>query len=133
MGTILDAKFPGHCEECGDKFTKGERFYYSKDPKISCKNETCAKEQGWEQSSSFKGGFRKEKSDKPFWNRPELTAQIPEGGVIEGVTPKYMEYLRTADAIVGMLYPKLKDNDANTFGQIRSKILDQLIAIHEIH
>jgi len=134
MGTIIDeSQFPGKCPECEQTFKKNAKIYYQKDPKIACPDEACAIEQGWiktaySKSSSGKGTGSAKITDK-FWNREELDAIIPNVEPLIRLGEEYMKYLKTADNLATEIYPELKSVDKNTFGQIRSRITQDLIAL----
>jgi len=128
MGTKITAKFPGTCKECDISFKKGEEIYYQKEPKVACKNHTCEAV-----VKLYINEVREiigTKSYKDYRNLPELKMKI-----VKDVTPldnkneEVNDHLAEAHYLAKQLYPGLEAVDAQTFGQIRSKIVDWRIAL----
>ena len=43
---MISAKFDGSCKVCGLEWKVGDQIYYSKEPKATCLDEQCFKQQG---------------------------------------------------------------------------------------
>jgi hypothetical protein len=43
---LISAKFDGSCKVCGSEWKVGDQIHYSKDPKATCSDEECFKQQG---------------------------------------------------------------------------------------
>jgi hypothetical protein len=125
MGTKITAKYNGQCKICGDEWNVGESIFYQKEPKAICGDKECFEEQGgnftpFKSQSNFSGGFR----------TPIIT-KLPEVEISDDVK-KITEYW---DQFFGVAHHKTKavypDEDVNgdRFGQIRSKMMDQLMAL----
>lgn len=135
MGTKLTVKKAGTCPECKKAFATGQEAYWDSSVKNSagfsviCIDEDCFKEQGGKLTPRTTGGFTPQSG---FSNRPKInvTLKVPEvkvGTVVRDSATKLKEYVRQADEMVEELYD-LPASD-QTRGQIRSKFIDQLIAI----
>lgn len=137
MGTKLTTKRAGTCPECKKTWNPGDEAYWDNSIKNSagfsviCIDEDCFKEQGGKLTPRTEGGFRKPYQNgfrqKPF---VDVTLKVPEIDVSQAVRAKadlLKEYIKQADELVEELYT-LPAND-QTRGQIRSKFVDQLIAI----
>ena len=46
MGSIMNAKYAGSCQFCGDSWAVGTKIFYQKTPKAICCTEKCFTEQG---------------------------------------------------------------------------------------
>lgn len=142
MGTKLTAKRAGTCPECKKTWNTGDEAYWDSSVKNSagfsviCIDEDCFKEQGGKltprasppqsgYNSGYKSGYRS--FSKP---QVDVTLKVPEieiGSEIRENGNLLKQYIRQADEMVEELY-NLPPND-QTRGQIRSKFVDQLIAI----
>jgi hypothetical protein len=135
MGTQLTAKRAGTCPECKKSWKIGDQAYWDSSVKnsagfsVMCIDADCFKEQGGKEtpkSGGFTGGFKKGFS-KP---QVDVTLKVPEIEVSDSVrtdAQTLKQYIRQADELVEELY-NLPAGD-QTRGQIRSKFVDQLIAI----
>ena len=134
MGTKLTTKRAGTCPECKKSWNPGDPAFWDNSLKNSagfsviCIDEDCFKEQGGKltpRGEGFSGnrGFTPRKY-------ADVTLKVPEvkvGAAVRSNAAKLKEYIVQADELVEELYT-LPAND-QTRGQIRSKFVDQLIAI----
>jgi len=136
MGTKLTAKRAGTCPECKKTWNIGEEAYWDSSVKNSagfsviCIDEDCFKEQGGKLTPKPSGGFSS--GFKRGFSKPQVdvTLKVPEIEISDSVrndAQTLKEYIRQADELVEELY-NLPAGD-QTRGQIRSKFVDQLIAI----
>ena len=129
MGSIMNAKYKGTCQYCDSEWKVGDKIYYQKTPKAICSEERCFNEQGgkvseWKPQDKKSGSF----NTQPDTN---LKMDIPDVPVSDGVkqcAEMVLQCLVTAHHMTKSLYPKL-DEETHTFGQIRSKITDQLLSV----
>jgi hypothetical protein len=137
MGTKLTAKRAGTCPECKKPWKVGEEAYWDKAVKnsagfsVMCIDEDCFKEQGGKETPRAEGGFNKP-YNSGFSRRPQVdvTLKVPEIEISKGIranADKLKQYIRQADEMVRELYDLPAEDQ--TRGQIRSKFVDQLIAI----
>ena len=102
MGTKIKAKFVGSCKLCGENWAGGEDIYYQKIPKAICSD-----------------------------NNDVIITKIPEVNVsdsVKQIADMWMEFFVTAHHMTKAIYPE-QDVNTHVFGQIRSRILDQLCNI----
>lgn len=122
MGSKITAKYDGSCKICGEIWNVGDSLLYQKNPRATCTNEECFKQQG---------GFIKEyvvkKDDVIITKIPDI---MPTDGVKQ-VAETLQQYIVVAHHLTKSLYPEL-DVNTHTFGQIRSKIIDQLLYCTDI-
>ena len=129
MGTKIKAKFDGGCRTCGEEWKVDDDIYYQKTPKAICIEERCFSEQGgkvseWKPKTGGSSNYNTQ-SDA------NLKMDIPDVPVSDGVkqcAEMVLQCLVTAHHMTKSLYPKL-DEETHTFGQIRSKITDQLLSV----
>ena len=139
MGTKLTAKRAGTCPECKKPWAVGEEAYWDSQVKnsagfsVMCIDSDCFKEQGGKETPKGESYNNSRTGYKPsFSKRPQVdvTLKVPDIKVsapVQGSTDKLKEYIKAADELVVELYD-LPAGD-QTRGQIRSKFVDQLIAI----
>jgi len=113
----ISARFKGTCKHCGNTWNVDEQIHYSKEPKAVCTSEEC---------------FNTQKSNAPAGRESSYTKTIntvrPDVDVPSYMTEameKVVQGLACSHDIVKVLYPDL-DANTHTFGQIRSKLVDQL-------
>lgn len=117
MGTKITAKYDGQCKICGSVWNVGESIFYQKLPKAICLDEQCFKQQG---------GIAKEYTVK---KDDVIITKIPDIEVsdsVKQVAENLQQFIVVAHHLTKSLYPNL-DINTHTFGQIRSKIVDQLL------
>lgn len=118
MGSKIKAKYDGACKFCGEDWVVGDDLYYQKNPKAICSEESCFKQQGGTVSTY---GFNK--------NADVIVTRIPDievGDSVKQVAEILQQYVVVAHHLTKSMYPEL-DVNTHTFGQIRSKIIDQLM------
>lgn len=147
MGAMLNAKKAGTCTECNTAFKVGEQIYWDAKVKtragtsVVCKTLDCFKEQGGVITPSSQSTFNSNPSfstrtfhkfgNSGFRESEDVAAVIPNSipsAVVKKSAEKLKEYIVQAEELVKEMYPNLKAG-SNTRGQIRSKIVDQLIQI----
>lgn len=117
----IDAKFKGTCKHCGDSWGVGEKIFYSKEPRATCKSEECFETQ---KKNAPSGGFGRQSS----YQKQTITTVCPDVEVPAPMTEtieKVIQGIAASHKAVKILYPDLDEN-THTFGQIRSKLVDQL-------
>jgi len=135
MGTELITKRAGTCPECKKSWKVGEKAFWDNSIKNSagfsviCIDEDCFKEQGGKITPRTQG------YSKPgFSPRADVTLKVPDVVISKEIahSADILEgYIKQADNLVEDLY-SLPAGD-QTRGQIRSKFVDQLIAISKSH
>lgn len=135
MGTKLIAKRAGTCPECKKPWKVGEEANWDNSVKnsagfsVMCIDEDCFKEQGGKLTPRTTG-FQK----PGFSPRADVTLKVPDVVVpseVKQSADTLEGYIKQADELVENLY-NLPAGD-QTRGQIRSKFVDQLIAIGKSH
>jgi hypothetical protein len=124
MGTKIKAKYDGLCKICGSDWIVGDSIYYQKNPKAICADEKCFNEQGGTMSS-FNSYAKKD---------DVIITKIPDIDVsdsVKQIAESLQQYIVVAHHLTKSLYPEL-DVNTHTFGQIRSKIIDQLQKCSEL-
>lgn len=121
----IKAKFAGICKLCSGEWEKGFDIFYNREPRAICVNENCYEEQmkksGGTQFSSFKNEI--------VTIKPEISDEK-----IKRFTASkdfLLSALSVAHDMTSELYPEL-DKNTNTFGQIRSKLADQLLMSYNL-
>jgi len=138
MGTKLSAKRAGTCPECGSSWNIGEDIYWDRAVKNSaggnfcCTSNECFSKHGGTitpftpRSSTPSSGFK-----YPPRESLDLTFVIPakvDNKQIDHTKNHLLQVIARADLLASELYPNLK-RTSDTFGMIRSKLADQLIAV----
>ena len=137
MGTKLSAKRAGTCPECGSSWNVGEDIYWDRAVKNSAGgNFCCSSNECFTKHGGTITPFTKSTTPsyaKPFVPREslDLTFVIPakvDNKQIDTSKDTLLQYIARADLLASELYPNLK-RTSDTFGMIRSKLADQLIAV----
>ena len=123
MGSKIKAKFDGGCKICGADWAVGDDLFYQKNPKAICNDESCFNQQGGTVSQF---SFNK-KEDVIVTKLPDVEV----GDTVKQVADILQQYIVVAHHLTKSLYPEL-DVNTHTFGQIRSKIIDQLLYCTDI-
>lgn len=122
MGTKIKAKYDGSCKLCGGYWAVGDDIFYQKQPKAICIDTTCFNSQG----GTVKD-FVVHKDDVIITNIPDITVSDS----VKQVADVLQQFIVVAHHLTKSLYPQL-DINTHTFGQIRSKITDQLLYCTDI-
>ena len=122
MGSKIKAKYDGGCKMCGDSWNVGDDIYYQKNPKAICIDEQCFKQQG-----GTVRDYVVKKDDVIITKLPEIDVSDS----VKQVAESLQQYIVVAHHLTKSLYPEL-DVNTHTFGQIRSKIIDQLLYCTDI-
>jgi len=137
MGTKLEhAKRAGTCPECGNTWKIDETIFWDRAVKnsaggnVTCSSEVCFKTQGGTitpftrgtPSSGYKP-YQKEYKDLTF----VLPSKVENKSLDEAVNVVKQAIAR-ADFLANELYPNL-NKTSDTYGQIRSKLADQLLNV----
>lgn len=125
MGTKIKAKFDGNCRTCGEEWIVGDEICYQKLPKAICIDEKCFTNQGGTISSL--NSFKPRGSDVIITKIPDVDVSDS----VKQVADTLLQYVVVAHHLTKSLYPEL-DVNTHTFGQIRSKIVDQLLYCTDI-
>jgi len=140
MGTKLLAKRAGTCPECGSTWSIGENIYWDRAVKNSAGgNFCCTSEECFSKHGGTITPFTK--STTPSYGTPykpkeylDLTFVIPakvDNKQLDNNKAFLLQAIARADLLASELYPNLK-RTSDTFGMIRSKLADQLIAVGKI-
>ena len=127
MGSMITAKYAGLCKVCGSEWKVGEKICYQKEPKAICVDEACFNEQGGSLTKSFQSSFTNTSSFK----RDTIKFVVPDVEVPDGIktcAEMVQQTIVVAHHLALSMYPEL-DKESQTFGQIRSKLVDQILTI----
>lgn len=116
----IKAKFSGHCKLCGEEWEKDFDIHYSREPRAICVDEKCFNEQK-KKSGNVVSSYKQE----IVTIRPD----VKEDGFFKALEKSedvLLCCIAKAHDMAVALYPEL-DTNTNTFGQIRSKLADQLL------
>lgn len=122
MGSKIKAKFDGGCKICGEEWIVGDNLFYQKNPKAICSDEKCFTQQGGTVST-----FMPRKDDVIITKVPDIKVMDS----VKQVADIFQQYMVVAHFLTKDMYPEL-DVNTHVFGQIRSKIIDQLLYCTEI-
>jgi len=120
MGSKIKAKYDGACKFCGEDWVVGDDLYYQKNPKAICSEESCFNQQGGKVSTF---SFNK--------NTDVIVTRIPDievGDSVKQVAEILQQYVVVAHHLTKSMYPSLNE-ETHTFGQIRSKLTDQILSV----
>ena len=132
MGVKMTAKYRGDCKVCGSEWKVGDQMFYQKEPKVICIDESCYTEQGGSITKSFQSSFTKPVQS---YQRPKIKFVVPDVEVPDGVkacAEMLQQTIVVAHHLAISMYPDL-DTEDQTFGQIRSKLADQILAVCQMH
>ena len=124
MGTKIKAKYDGLCKICGADWIVGDSIFYQKNPKAICSDEKCFNQQGGTISSFNSFG---NKSDVIITKIPDVDVSDS----VKQVAEVLQQFVVVAHHLTKSMYPEL-DVNTHVFGQIRSKMIDQLLYCTEI-
>ena len=129
MGTKISAKYDGMCKTCGEEWHVKDEIYYQKTPKAICSDYDCFQQQGGnlDKLQSKQSSFTSFRDQVIVTKVPEATASDN----VKKVADVWDEYMVTAHHRTKDLYPE-QDVNTHVFGQIRSKIIDQLLYITQL-
>ena len=130
MGTKISAKYDGMCKLCGEEWRVSDEIYYQKQPKAICSDYDCFQKQNGTLDTirpQTKNSFTSFRDQVIVTKVPEATASDN----VKKVADVWDEYMVTAHHRTKDLYPE-QDVNTHVFGQIRSKIIDQLLFITQI-
>ncbi len=124
MGSIMNAKYAGTCQFCGDSWAVGTKIFYQKTPKAICCAEKCFTDQG---------GVVSEWKPKTQGSRQDEAVKIvlPDVPIPDGVktcAEMVQQCIVVAHHLTKSMYPSLNE-ETHTFGQIRSKLTDQILSV----
>jgi len=125
MGSKITAKYAGMCKICGSDWEVGNPIFYQKEPKAICVDEGCYNEQGGNLTKTFQSSFNQSSSYK----KENLKFVLPDIEVSDGVkacAEMVQQVIVVAHHLTISMHPEL-DTESNTFGQIRSKLADQIL------
>ena len=125
MGSKITAKYAGMCKICGSDWAVGNPIFYQKEPKAICVDEGCYNAQGGNLTKTFQSSFNQSSSYK----KENLKFVLPDIEVSDGVkacAEMVQQVIVVAHHLTISMHPEL-DTESNTFGQIRSKLADQIL------
>ena len=125
MGSKITAKYAGMCKICGSDWEVGNPIFYQKAPKAICVDEGCYNEQGGNLTKTFQSSFNQSSSYK----KENLKFVLPDIEVSDGVkacAEMVQQVIVVAHHLTISMHPEL-DTESNTFGQIGSKLADQIL------
>jgi len=123
----IDARYKGTCSHCGNSWKVGDKIFYSKEPKATCSDNDCFETQKSKNIPASTGSFGRQSS----YQKQTITTVCPDVEVPANYTEsmeKVVQGIAAAHKAVKVLYPDLDEN-THTFGQIRSKLVDQLFTV----
>jgi hypothetical protein len=129
MGTKISAKYDGMCKLCGEEWRVSDEIYYQKQPKAICSDYDCFQKQ----DGNLDKLQSKQNASTSFRDQV-IVSKLPDATAsdnVKKVADVWDEYLVTAHHRTKDLYPE-QDVNTHVFGQIRSKIIDQFLAITEL-
>ncbi len=139
MGTQLIAKRAGTCPKCSKAWNVNESIYWDGKQKnqagfsVTCTDQKCFESQNGvitPKSSGFASTYNPSRYQR---EQLDVTAKLPVGyesnKEIDSAAAVVLRVITKADKIASDMYPNLAHN-TNTFGQIRSKITDQILSVH---
>jgi len=130
MGSKITAKYAGMCKVCGSDWSVGNPIFYQKEPKAICVEESCFTEQGGSITKSFQSSFTRASTGGGY-QREKIKFVVPDVEIPDGVkacAEQVQQVIVVAHHLAISMYPEL-DKESQTFGQIRSKLVDQILAI----
>ena len=126
MGSKITAKYAGACKICGSDWRVGDQIFYSKTPKAICLEEECFSEQGGSLTKSIQSSFTPTQYKKENLKFIVPDVEVPDG--IKACAEMVQQTIVVAHHLAISMHPEL-DTESNTFGQIRSKLVDQILTI----
>jgi hypothetical protein len=126
MGSKITAKYAGMCKICGSDWEVGNPIFYQKAPKAICVEEGCYNEQGGNLTKTFQSSF----NPASTYKREDIKFVLPDVEVPDGVkacAEMVQQTIVVAHHMAISMYPEL-NTESQTFGQIRSKLTDQILA-----
>ena len=119
---MIKAKYSGQCKECGSTWRVGDDLYYQKTPKALCTDHECFTQQGG--SAGFQTSFQRKDRDTIVVKLPDVVASDS----VKTLAELHQQFFITAHHLALSYYPE-EDITGDRFGQIRSKIIDQLLTL----
>jgi hypothetical protein len=140
MGTQLIAKRAGTCPKCSKAWNVSESIYWDGKQKnqagfsVTCTDQKCFESQNGTITPKSSSGFGNTTYPSRYQREQlDVTAKLPVGyesnKEIDSAAAVVLRVITKADKIASDMYPNLK-HDTNTYGQIRSKITDQILSVH---
>ena len=133
MGRKITATREGTCPDCGESWAVNDQIYWdntvknSKNWNVTCSDAECFKNEGGTLTAfKPKAGF-----SKSAYNADDVTVELPKAKVGEDVctaVTRVDNVFFAAHTLTKKRYPKLKES-SQTFGQIRSKFVDQILFV----
>ena len=128
MGTQIKAKYDGMCKLCGEEWSVGESIFYQKEPKAICRAKDCFEGQGGE-FTPFKAGQKTLTGG--YYGKTPIITKLPDVEVsteVKKITEYWGQFFLVAHHKTKAVYPD-EDVNGDRFGQIRSKMMDQLMSL----
>ena len=140
MGTQLIAKRAGTCPKCKKAWNVSESIFWDGKQKneagfsVTCTDQQCFESQNGVITPKSTG-FAPQYPSRGFSPREQIdvTAVLPVGyesnKEVDHASSVVLRIITKANKIVSDMYPNLK-HDTNTYGQIRSKMTDQILSVY---
>ena len=122
MGAVIKAKYSGSCKMCGTTWEVGDALHYQKTQKAICGDPACFQSQGG--SLTSQNTFTTSRQDVVLFKVPDV--EVADS--VKQTAEVLLQYVVVAHHLTKDLYPEL-DISSQTFGQIRSKFVDQLLHV----
>jgi len=133
MGRKITATRAGTCPDCGEDWKINDQIYWdnavknSKNWNVTCSDEECFKNQG----GTLTAYTPKATYGKSSYSTDDVTVSLPKGTINEDISTavgRVDNIFLASHTLTKKRYPKLKEN-SQTFGQIRSKFVDQILYV----
>ena len=128
MGTKIKGKYAGTCKICGSDWQVGVDIFYQKEPKAICADKECFEQQGGK-FTPFKSG--QTTLTGGTYGRAPIITKLPDVEIsddVKKITEYWDQFFVVAHHKTKAVYPQ-EDVNGDRFGQIRSKMMDQLMAL----
>ena len=128
MGTKIKGKYAGTCKICGSDWQVGEDIFYQKEPKAICADKECFEQQGGK-FTPFKSG--QTTLTGGTYGRAPIITKLPDVEIsddVKKITEYWDQFFVVAHHKTKAVYPQEAVN-GDRFGQIRSKMMDQLMSL----
>ena len=119
----MQGKYAGSCKVCGSDWSVGDEIYYQKDPKAICSDKECFEQQG--------GRYTPFKGQTTLYGSKPIVTRLPDVTIsdeVKQITEYWDQFFVVAHHKVKDVYPD-EDVHGDRFGQIRSKMIDQMVAL----
>lgn len=120
----IKAKFAGNCKSCSNDWGVGDEIHYSKDPRAICTDEQCFNKQ----KANGSGAVASRYSAPTF---EIVNPNVDVSPEVKASGELVLQAITVAHAMAQTLNDGIEIN-SHTFGQIRSKLTDQILFAHKV-